>query len=287
MLIRALTTIRRSPYQAVTALLMIAVTSFVAYSLTTFLYGAEKLLQHFEKAPEVIAFFELDTDPSIIKNVQQSIEQKTYVTETTLITQEQALDLYRSQSDNNPLLLELVTADFLPASLEVSGESVGSLKQIAEDLASSPGIEEVQFQADVVDQLDSWITNLRLTGLAILAVLGLMSFLTIGIIIALKATSKKHTIQIMRVVGATRWYIASPYMMEGALYGFFGSLLGFGAMQAMLLYLMPELTTFLADVPVLPIPIEHFAIQLAAGTLCCIVFGSLAARAAVGRMIQQ
>lgn len=286
MFVRALTAIQRSPYQALVALMMVFVTTAVAFSLTTFLYGAQTVLQYFEQSPEVIAFFELDTNPSIIKNAQQTMEEKPYVTSANLVTQEQALALYQEESTQNPLLLELVTAEFLPASLEVSGIDAASLRQIAEDLSDLPGVEDIQFQADIVAQLESWVRSLRLTGLVVLAALTFITFLTISIIIALKASTKKHSINVMRSVGATRWYISTPYMLEASLYGLFGTLLGWGLMYAVVWYFTEPITFFLGEITVLPLAPEFLAIQLGTGVILSILFSSFAARAAVGRMIR-
>ena len=63
----ALTTIRRSPYQALISILMITVTAFVAYSFTAFMMGSKIVLEHFETQPQVLAFFDLETESSVIQ----------------------------------------------------------------------------------------------------------------------------------------------------------------------------------------------------------------------------
>ena len=138
----ALVAIRRSPYQSVLALLVITVTFFVGYIFSLFLFGTDTILKFFETRPQVIAFFEIQTASEDVNKVAQAMRDKSYVSEVNIVSKEQALDFYKQDHKDNPLLLELVTADILPASIEVSGRDVDSLSRIQEDLKSVKGIEE-------------------------------------------------------------------------------------------------------------------------------------------------
>src|SRR3990167_1981684 len=130
----ALTNIRRSPYQSLAAILLLSLTFFVGYALSFFILGSEQVLRYFETRPQVIAFFELNTQADTINQLAQTLRTQTYVTNVTLITQEEALKNYQSANRDDPLLLELVTAQILPASLEVSGQTIEDLQKIKDFL---------------------------------------------------------------------------------------------------------------------------------------------------------
>lgn len=283
----ALTAMRRSPYQTLAAIIMMTLTCFVAYTFSLVTVGTEKVLQYFETRPQIIAFFELDATASQINALSQSMQQKPYVEAVSVVSKDQALELYRQENKDDPLLLELVSADILPASIEVSGRSADTLTQIKDDLSRADGVEEVVFQQDVLDTLTRWTQSLRFVGIGSIALLGVTSFMLIMVIIGMKLTSKKNAIHIMRIIGASKWYIQAPFMFEGILYGLIGSLLGWGTMYAGLLYLTPWIKDFLGTITLLPVPPEFLAIQLGVGTLVAMLVGAFASLTAARRMIRK
>ncbi|NCN82568.1 MAG: hypothetical protein GW947_01250 [Candidatus Pacebacteria bacterium] len=279
----ALTTMRRTPYQSLAALLMVSVTFFVGYRLSFVLSGAHLVLSHFESSPQVIAFFKLDTDKQAMETLSKSLTSTENVSDVRLITQEQALKDYAKEYDDSPLLLELVTADILPASVEVSASNVETLTKLAEDLKKEKIIEDVVFQQDIVEQLSNWTKALRIAGLVDVGILSFASFLTITIIITLKAANKKYSVTIMRLIGASNWYINKPFIVEGILYGALGALLGWIAITVILLYLTPTLTTFFSGIIAFPIPLEFLLLQLGAGMLVGALLGGFASFVATNR----
>jgi len=283
----ALTAMRRSPYQTLAAVIMVSLTCFVAYSFSLFIVGTEKILQYFETRPQVIAFFKLDASNEKIETLASSMKAKSYVEAVTLVSKQQALEMYKQDNKDDPLLLELVTADILPASIEVSGRSGTDLDQIKTDLEKGLGVDDVVFQKDVIDSLNIWTRSVRLIGIGSVVILGLTSFLIIMVIIGIKITAKKQAINIMRIIGATRWYIKSPFMVEGILYGLTGSIIGWMAMFSSLLYLTPWLQDFLGAIPLFPIPPAFLALQIGAGTILAMVIGVFAAMTASQRLIKR
>lgn len=283
----ALTNIRRSPYQSLTAILMLSITFFVAYAFSLFILGTEQILRYFETRPQIIAFFELDASQEQLTTAQQTMEQKSYVEDVDLVDKEEALEIYQETNKEDPLLLELVTADILPASIEVSGVDINSLSVIQKDLESLSGIDEVIYQKDVIDELTTWTSSVRWIGVGGLVVLGITSLLTIMIITGMKSANRRGAINIMRIIGASKWYVKSPFVYEGMIYGLTGSFIGWGLMTTALLYTTPWLKEFLGAVPLLPVPIEILLIQLGIGSVIGIIFGSLASSIAVSRVMKR
>lgn len=283
----ALIAMRRSPYQTLSAILLMTITFFVGYTFSLFSIGSELVLRHFETQPQVIAFFELDTPASSIATAAASLEQRPYVEGVTIISREEALKLYQQDNAQDPLLLELVTADILPASVEVRGKTVADLVTIKDELEKIEGVDDVVYQQELVESLSSWTRSLRWLGIGSLSVLGVTSFLIITVIIGMKVATKRPAITIMRIIGATRWYIRAPFLTEGVLYGLIGSFLGWGSMYVGLLYLTPWLKAFLGPIRILPVSPMVLLAQLGVGTLIALILGGLAATMAVSRLIKR
>lgn len=266
--------------------MLVSITFFVGYVFSLFLYSTEQILRYFETRPQITAFFNIDTDSTTIEQLQQTMEAKSYVSKVTVISKEKALEIYQEDNKKDPLLLELVTADILPASIEVSGKDASDLPKIKEDLEGATGIDEVVYQQDVIEQLQSWTKSIRYIGVGSVVVLSLTSLLLIIIVTGLKVVSKRRTIQIMRIIGASSWYVRAPFIYEGMIYGLFGSVIGWGGMYLGLLYATPWLQNFLGSVPLFPLPLQFYAIQAGIGTSVGLLLGALASSFATSRMMR-
>ncbi len=281
---QALTSIRRSPYQAAAAVLILFLTFLIGYSLTLFLVGSHKVLQYFETRPQVTAFFKQDTLAETLSNHVESLRTKNYTKEIRLITQEEALEIYRRQSGSDPVLLELVTADILPPSIEISTHLLDQLAVAAEDLKSLEGIDEVVYQKDVVDSLRYWTDLLRRIGFGIMVVFTITSLLVILVITSLRITTKKYEIRVLRLLGASKWYIQRPFLLEGMIYGAIGSLFAWSAVYIALLYASPSIQQFFGEVNLLPVPPLVMLGLLGVGTLAGLLLGMLASLLSARRL---
>ncbi len=283
----ALTTIRRTPYQALSAIIIVTITFFMGFSFSVLGLWGSQAVKYAESQQEIIAFFVDGTTDAEISEIEATMRAKSYVKNLEVETQQQALENYLSDNADSPLLTDLVTADMLPASIAVSAQDITSLNQIYTDLQSFSEIEEVTYQEQVTQTLESWINSLELLGAGIVSLLAISSFLTIMVLTAMKAATQKYAIKIMRLIGATKWYIKSPFMLEGMVYGVIGSLLGWGMMYLALLYLTPYIQEFQGEIAFLPIPLETLAIQLGAGVVLGMLLGGFAGLAAVNRLIRK
>lgn len=273
---QALKSIRRSPYQAAAAVLILFLTFFIGYSLVLFLLGSDKVLRYFESRPQVTAFFRQDTEDSLLQEHVATLRQKPYIQDIKVVTQEEALEIYQEQSGSDPVLLELVTADILPSSIEISTYNLDQLATAAEDLQKLSGIDEVVYQKDVVESLRYWTSLLRRIGIGILALFATTSLLVILVITSIRIASKKVEIRILRLMGATKWYIQSPFVIEGMLYGVLASFFSWAAVYIVLLYATPTIQQFFGEVQLLPLPVTTMLMLLGAGTLAGLMLGMVA-----------
>lgn len=280
----AFTHMRRTPYQAVGAILVMFITFFVAYTFSFLLYGSEIIIQYFETRPQVTAFFKQDTQDQQVKAIEEDMQAKPYVAKVKVITKTDALSIYKQESKQDPLMLELITADILPASIEVSGKDILSLQKIEQDLKQySESIDEIVYQKTMVDKIALWTRTLRMIGIGVVGVLTLTSMVVMVIIISMKVAMKKNEINIMRLLGATSWYIHAPFMIEAILYGFFGSMLAWGMVVLGLLYSTPWIIDFFGEIPVYPIPWQMYLIQCAAGVGISALLGVVSTSLALKR----
>lgn len=278
--------IRRSPYQALAAVLIMMLT-FASISFFTFLLlGSSKIINYFESKPQVTAFFKNDAKQSEINDLEDSLGSQDKIASVKFVSKEEALKIYQEQNKDDPLLLDLVTADTLPASLEISTVKIEDLNSVYNTLRNSPLIQEVVFQKDVVSSLTSWTNALRKIGIGLIALLSIVSVFIMVTIIGIKISQKKEDIEIMKLIGATNWYIRWPFIFEGMFYGVVGAVIGWSVPSLILWYFTPFLSSFLKGIPILPVSPIFLAELLGIEILLAIFLGAFSSFLAVLRYLR-
>ena len=275
--------IRRSPYQSLAAIFMTAITFFIVSIFALVVLGAHTMLQYFESRPQVTAFFKDDILSGDVDRLKATITQTVPVEDMHYISKDDALEIYKKQNADNPMLLEMVTADILPASLEVSAKNAKDLELIAGVMQKTTAVEEVVFQKDVIDTLRKWVSGIRVSGLILSGLLIFASLTTIVVILGIKFTSRRTEIKTLSLLGATAWYIRGPFVAEGMIYAVVGSLIGWGLSYLTLLYLTPNIVSFLQDITILPVPVWVMMSLLGAEIVLASTIGALASLIATRR----
>lgn len=275
--------IRRSPYQSLAAIFMTTVTFFIVSIFALVVIGAHSMLAFFESRPQVTAFFKDAAGQTDVESLKNSINNVVKVEDVRYISKEDALEIYKQQNTDNPMLLEMVTADILPASLEVSAKNVNDLETIAGIMQKNSFVEEVVFQKDVIDTLRKWVGGIRIAGIVLSGLLVFASLTTIVMILGLKFTAKKTEINTLSLLGATSWYIRGPFVMEGMIYAVVGAIFGWGISYLTLLYLTPNIIAFLQDIVILPVPVWVMMSMLGGEVGLACIIGALASLIATRR----
>ena len=281
----ALVAIRRSPYQSILMVFILTITFFIAYCFSLLSIGSEKVLSFFETQPQVIAFFKLEANKEDLERIGKKMTDKSYVQNVKIVDQKEALQIYQKENQDDPLLLELVTEEILPASIEVAAYDAKDLEAIKNDLKTEEKVEDVVLQEDVVGNLIRWTNAMRLVGLFLLVTLTITSFLMIMTTISMKISAKRKNISIMRFIGASNSYISRPYLLEAIVISSLASTVAFAIYYAIILYINPWLEGFLVGIIKFPIPWQFFAYQFAASFGLATILGILASYSAVSRML--
>jgi cell division transport system permease protein len=243
--------VRRSPYQALTAILAVFLTFLVSGIFFLASIASTLVLSYFESKPQITAFFTDDVTASDIETLTQALENSGKISSVKYVSKEEALVIYREQNKDDPLLLEMVTADILPASLEVSATEPKFLSELVAIVNEAVNIEEVVYQKDVVDALLAWTNAIRGIGAIFAGLLTVDAVLIIMTVINMKIAFRKDEVEILKLVGATRGYISMPFILEGAFYGMLGASLAWVTISSLLLWFRPFLISFLSIVPII------------------------------------
>jgi len=278
--------IRRTPYQALIAICIMTLT-FLSISVFAFIvFGSSVIIQYFESKPQLTAFFKDEAQQQDIDSLRQSLTQTGKVSDMRFVSKKEALKIYKEQNKEDPLLLDLVTEDILPSSLEISTEKIEDMGPISEMLRSSPSVSEVIYQKDVVSTLTKWTNAIRAIGIGLIVILSLVSIFIMMTVIGFKVSQKREEIEIMRLLSATNWYIRWPFVLEGVIYGVTGTLAGWLIASAGLLYATPFLESFLKGIPLLPVSPFFLLLLLGGEIVIAVILGVFASSLAVLRYLK-
>jgi cell division transport system permease protein len=278
--------IRRSPYQSLAAVLIMLLT-FLSITVFSFIvFGSSSVISFFESKPQVTAFFKDTATQNNIDSLRNQLDGTGMVASSKYISKEQALQIYKAQNKNDPLLLDLVTADILPASLEISTTKIENLAPVSQILQKSPLVSQVVYQKDIVARLAQWTNAIRIIGVILIVILTVVSIFIMMTVIGFKVSQKRDEIEIMKLLSATNMYIRLPFMLEGIFYGTVGTVVGWLVATSALWYFTPYLETFLRGIPIFPVS-PAFLVGLLVGELVlAVLLGVLASSLAVRRYLK-
>ena len=207
-----------------TTLMLLMLNVFVV--LVTHLNVALEALEH---RVNVIAYIREDAPPGKVRELQSSLQNRSDVLEVIYVTKDEALARLREHFADRAELLAMVSDNPLPASLEIRARDPGSLQNIVSLLETKVGpesvLEEVALQEDIVERLLSLTTATRVAGVAMTGGLAVVSLFIVINTIRIAVYSRRQEIEVMKLVGATDWFVRWPFVFEGMLYGLLASLL--------------------------------------------------------------
>jgi cell division transport system permease protein len=159
---------------------------------------------------------------AIETKLKDSPEVKNYIYES----KDEAYQRFQQQFAQQPELVQNTPADALPESFRVELKNPERYPVIAQEFPNGQnGVDQVRDEGDFLDRLFSLLNGVRNATIAVAVVQALAALLLISNTIQLAAFNRRNETNIMRLVGASRWYTQLPFILEAALAGLVGALL--------------------------------------------------------------
>jgi cell division transport system permease protein len=230
----AWTSLVRSWKVSLLAILTIAVSLFVGGMLMLTTNNLSHLVRDWQARAKVVVYLANTASAAEVQGLQTSFEALPWVRSIALTDSAEAKARFRRSFPSLGGLIEGWQEEPLPASLELefdpAATSAEQLRAWSADLEALPTVDMVDDDRDWVTQLSALVAVARAVGLAVGAILLGAAIFTIASVIRLTAYLYHEEIGIMRVVGATEFFIRGPFWVEGLLQGFLGGLLAVGGL---------------------------------------------------------
>ncbi|MFM8857925.1 MAG: cell division protein FtsX [Actinomycetota bacterium] len=215
------------------------ITSAVSLLLvgTTFLIqrAFDNLLTRWKGDVELIVYVRSDAAPEQIQVIEQALRSQPSIID---VEQLQYLDQAASYAEaqrlfaGDPGTLRLLTPENIPSQFKVVplAQDSNLIRELGEQFRLLPGVREVAYAQDVFDVVARLSQFIRVATTAMSIVLLIVAVGLIWNTIRTAMFARRREIEVMKLVGATNWFIRIPFMLEGLLQGMIGAVLACGGL---------------------------------------------------------
>ena len=237
------------------------VAMIITMSVSLTMLGASVLLylqvdqmkEYYYGSIEVSIFLRTDVTEAQRSAIDQAIDSDPLVKDKTYETKEQALERFKTLWADNPDFVKSVGENSLPESFRVKLKDPEQYKTFAERMKGMQGIEDIIDQRALLDKVFKIFNAIQVMALIVAGVMALAALLLVGNTIQVAAYSKRREVAVMKLVGASNWFIQAPFVLEAVVAGLIGAIIGFVALFAGKLVLLDNrlqaLTNILTPIP--------------------------------------
>lgn len=204
---------------------------------------------------DVEVFFNDTAKTEDIQTIKEQLDKQENTLSVRYISKKEALEIYKGQSERNRKLVEQISEEEnpLPASLQVKAKDPNNLDAFNPVLESDFAKPLIQSRSDkenrdIIQRLQRIISFIRSVGIFISLVVLIFSILVVFNTIRITIFSRRKEIEIMRLVGASNWYIRGPFVMEGIFYGVIATAVAMLVVYLIVLAFGPALSSYLRDI---------------------------------------
>jgi cell division transport system permease protein len=282
-LARALANIRQNLFVNMVTVGTITLALLIIALFLLVFVNLEGMAEDWSKRVQVTVYFEREPTAQELATLKSQIQALPETARIEYINKEEAIKRFRNRLKGQESLLEGVSADVLPASMEISLKKGRRTSEIVEVYVSKlkriPGIGEIQYGEEWVRRYSTFMNFLRLSGALLGGFLLLAVLFIVSNTIKLTIYSRKDELEVLGLVGATRFFIKAPYVIEGMIQGALGGILAIVLLAICYYSFFHNAGNFLsfnpAGIGISFLPVSHIAAIVMGGVVLGFV-GSLA-----------
>ena len=176
---------------------------------------------------EVSIFLRTDVNDSQRLAIGQAIDSDPLVAGKTYETREEAFKRFQELWQDSPDFVKSIGPNSLPESYRVKLKDPEQYKVFADKMEGLPGVQDVIDQRALLDKVFKIFNAIQVMALVVAGVMALAALLLVGNTIQVAAYSKRREVAVMKLVGASNWFIQAPFVLEAVVAGLIGAILGF------------------------------------------------------------
>jgi cell division transport system permease protein len=179
---------------------------------------------------EVSIFLKTDVNDQQKNDLEAKLKSDPLVKNVDYVDKEEAYKRFQEMFQDAPDLISAVKADSLPPSFRIKLNNPEQYKNIYDEYKTAEGIDTIVDQSKLLDKVFNVLTGIQNFALALAIVMAVAALLLVANTIQVAAYSKRREVAVMKLVGASNWFIQAPFVLEAVVAGLIGSILGLMAL---------------------------------------------------------
>ncbi|HEX3425408.1 MAG TPA: permease-like cell division protein FtsX [Acidimicrobiales bacterium] len=220
--------LRRNMLMTIAAVITMAVSLTLVASALLMKQAIAKASVQWRGGVELSIFLQPTVTPNQQQALGKELDSNPEVKKVRFVDKPAAYTEFKQMFANTPDLVNSLTVNDMPPSYRVVPSNAADVNAIGQQFQSQPGVDKVVYAKEVISNILQQFNTRRKVAivLAIGAFAGAFALIVNTIQLAIFA--RRREIAVMKLVGATNWFIQIPFMLEGVVQGILGALLAFG-----------------------------------------------------------
>lgn len=199
-------------------------------------FQVESMEDYYRGKVQIIVYLnnEVTEDSEEKKQLESALANDSMVQSLDFKTKEQAWEDFKVLFKDAPDLINSVEPDRLPPSFEITLKDMDNAKAFIDKYKDfgDGTVERVMNQRDALEKVFGLLGGIQDLSLLVALVQGIAALLLVANTIQVAAYSKRREVSIMKLVGASNWFVQAPFVLEAIFAGLLGSILAFLALVA-------------------------------------------------------
>jgi len=255
----------------------------------------DSLSRNLEDKIDISVYFKLSAKEADILDLRSNLIKLPEVRNIEYISTDEALEKFREKHQDNSVLmqsLDELDSNPLEASLNIKAQQASQYESIAGFFNQGDYtqiIDKINYLENkaVISRLTAITGGIRRVGLIILLVLALLAVLVSFNTIRLTIYSARKEIRVMKLVGASNWFVRGPFIIEGALYGVIAAFISLLILYPLVWYISPKLTGYLPGTDLFYFYQSNFIILFLLQILAGVALGTASSLVAIRRYLNE
>jgi cell division transport system permease protein len=227
--------LRRNVLMTTGAILCVAVSLTIVGIALVLKQGVSRATIQWRNGVDMSVFMKPDAPQQQTQAIQTQLqsEKGTDIKSFTYCDQACAYREFKTMFANSPEFQQSVGQSDLPPSFRVVPTHPELIQQIGDKYTNQPGVQSVQYAKDAIKGLLTVTHYAQVAFLSLAAILLVLAILLIVNTIRMAIFSRRREVAVMKLVGATNWFIRIPFMTEGMIQGIAGASVAFGVVYVL------------------------------------------------------
>jgi cell division transport system permease protein len=222
----SLQSIKRNGLLSLASVTTVAGSLLILGIFTILVMNVNYMASTLESGVEITVYLEDSLEEANIQNIGQQLVVTPNVAEVRYVSKGEALERLRERFKEQRQLLDIVQENNpLPNSYEIKVSQPELVDEVAQAAGKLTGVDKVKYGKEIVDRLFKLTHMVRLFSVVLILALAVIAVSIIANIIRTTVFNRRKEIGIMKLVGATDWFIRWPFIIEGVVLGTIGAIL--------------------------------------------------------------